>query len=77
MGFVRTEDSVMGSVEMRLDKPDGDLLATVKLDKAGMNSIKAALKSVEGVHDLYFVFKNDKAGDKNLFYFGGAKLSNK
>lgn len=77
MAFARPEDSAMGSVEIRLDKPDGDLLATVKFDKAGMNTTKAALKSTEGVHDLYFVFKNDKAGDKNLFYFGNAKLSNK
>ncbi|HEY0743868.1 MAG TPA: ThuA domain-containing protein [Chryseosolibacter sp.] len=77
MAFVRPEDSVTGSVEIRLDKADGELLGTAKLDKQGMNSGKISFKPTSGVHDLYFVFKNDKAGDKNLFYFGGAKLSNK
>ncbi len=77
MAFVRPGDSVTGSVEVRLDKPDGELLGTAKLDKPNMNSEKVSFKQVQGVHDLYFVFKNDKAGDKNLFYFGGAKLSNK
>ncbi|HEY0655421.1 MAG TPA: ThuA domain-containing protein [Chryseosolibacter sp.] len=77
MAFVRPEDSVTGTVEIRLDKPDGELIGSAKLDKPGMNSIRSAFKATQGVHDLYFVFKNDKAGDKNLFYFGGAKLSNK
>jgi cytochrome c len=77
MAFVRPDDSVMGSVEIRLDKPDGELLGSVKFDKPGMGNTRTAFKSTSGIHDLYFVFKNDKAGDKNLFYFGGAKLSNK
>jgi cytochrome c len=77
MAFVIQDQTVMGDIEVRLDKPDGDLLGKVTIANAGMNDSKTALKAVNGIHDLYFVFKNDKAGDKNLFYFGGAKLSNK
>jgi cytochrome c len=99
MGFVG------GTIEIRLDKPDGDLLGSTeiaavnpsfmvadsaqnaggtktKLPKISKpakkqgnaprklpddfnpfagKGIKSDIKSIEGLHDVYFVFKNDKA----------------
>ena len=42
-----------------------------------MANATTTLEKVDGVRDLYVVFKNPQAGDKNLFYFGGLKLDNK
>jgi cytochrome c len=41
-----------------------------------MKSSKLALGKVSGLHDISLVFKNDKAGDKNLFFFGKVRLGN-
>jgi cytochrome c len=71
------DQTVGGEVEFHLDKPDGKLLGKAKLTGAGRASAKTKLTSADGMHDLYLVFRNDKAGDKNLFYFGSAKLLNK
>jgi cytochrome c len=69
--------TIGGEVEIRLDKPDGKLLAKAKMNDVGPSQIQTKLEGVEGLHDLYFVFKNEKAGDQNLFFFGGALLQNK
>ncbi|HEY9489610.1 MAG TPA: DUF1549 domain-containing protein, partial [Chryseosolibacter sp.] len=48
-----------GSFEIRTDSPDGKVIAKVKLQKAEHpRVINVALKPVNGVHDLYFVFRN-------------------
>jgi cytochrome c len=75
-GFIN-EQNVGGEVEIHLDKADGKLLGKVKLSATGVSAVGTKLAPAEGLHDLYFVFKNDKAGDKNLFYFGNAKLENR
>lgn len=75
-GFLN-ESTVGGEVEIRLDKPDGQMLGKAKLTAPGRASATTRLETVGGVHDLYFVFKNNQAGDKNLFYFGAVKLENK
>jgi cytochrome c len=106
---------VGGTIEVRLDGPEGDLLgqteivaanpvfpaptansvqnaggakpkeapkAAPKKAPAAFNpfarpGIKLPIKSVSGVHDLYFVFKNEKAGPKDqLMSFSSINLSN-
>jgi cytochrome c len=75
--FMMADQTVGGEVEVRLDKPDGKLLGKVKITAAGMNAVNTSLQTTAGMHDLYFVFVNSQAGDKNLFFFGTAKLRNK
>jgi cytochrome c len=38
--------------------------------------VKAPLKPTTGLHDLYFVFKNEKAGKAPLFVALTVQLSN-
>ncbi|HKM94449.1 MAG TPA: glycoside hydrolase family 43 protein [Prolixibacteraceae bacterium] len=63
-----------GQIEIRTDKIDGPLIATVHVNtsrEAGIwKTFTAPVKSVSGVHDLYFVFK----GEKDLFDFDWWKL---
>lgn len=75
--FIMEDQTVGGEAEVRLDQPDGKLLGKVKFSKPGMSSVATKLDGSEGMHDLYIVFRNAQAGDKNLFYFSGAKLDNK
>lgn len=75
--FIMPDMTVGGEVELHLDKPDGQLLGKVKVINPGSASVPTKLEAVEGVHDLYLVFKNEQAGDKNLFFFGSTKLDNK
>ena len=66
-------------VEFLLDGADGKMIGTTLLAKAPgievmegvkMKSSKVALAKVSGRHDVLLIFKNDLAGDKNLFFFG-------
>lgn len=58
-----------GEIEVRTGSLNGPLLGVVKItDKAEgdiYKTISTPLKSVKGVHDLFFVF----SGDKDLFHF--------
>ncbi len=59
-----------GSIEIRADKIDGPVIATVKVDTAGQEGIWSevtakANANIKGVHDVYLVF----LGEKDLFYF--------
>ena len=58
-----------GTIEVRIDEVEGELISTVNIDnprKSGIwSTYEAPVKSVTGVHDLYFVFK----GEKDLFHF--------
>lgn len=58
-----------GKIEIRTDKIDGPIIATVDINTSREGGIwktfSAPVKSVSGVHDLYFVFK----GEKDLFNF--------
>jgi cytochrome c len=77
IGFIMPDQNVGGEVEIHLDKPDGTLLGKVKVNAAGISKTATKVEPTEGVHDLYFVFKNAQARDKNLFYFSGAQMENK
>jgi cytochrome c len=77
-------NSAGGTIEVRLDKPDGEVIGeTNKLEvfNGPMTEIKpqtivATLKEVTGLHDLYFVFKNPEAKSP-LFIVFSATLQNK
>ena len=51
-----------GEIQFRLDAPDGDLLGQVALEKVLTPTIKpepifSPVKTTEGVHDIYVLFK--------------------
>lgn len=77
VGFMMEGMTVGGQVELHLDTPDGQLLGTGTITKAGLSTSDVKLPSISGMHSIYVVFKNSEAGDKNLFYFGGLRLANK
>jgi hypothetical protein len=58
-----------GKMEVHTDKIDGPLISTIVVNASGegdvWKTVSATVKSVKGVHDVYFVFK----GEKDLFYF--------
>ena len=58
-----------GTIELRLDKKDGPVVATAQITTSGegdvWKTITATVQNISGVHDLYFVFK----GEKDLFLF--------
>ncbi|GAB3543878.1 PQQ-dependent sugar dehydrogenase [Spirosoma fluminis] len=68
-----------GRIEVRVDSPTGPLLGQIEdlrpseaevksaADAFKPSMAKATLSPVAGVHDLYFVFKNEKAGKAPLF----------
>lgn len=58
-----------GSMEIRINRIDGPIIATIDADftrEAGIwKTLSAPVNKVSGVHDLYFVFR----GEKDLFDF--------
>ena len=72
------EQNPGGEIEIRLDKPDGKILGTVKANAVkGPLKLTTSIGKETGYHDLYVVFRNPKARDKSMFYFGGIRLQNK
>ncbi|MDN3670404.1 glycoside hydrolase family 43 protein [Echinicola jeungdonensis] len=59
------------SMEIRLDSLDGELLGTVNIPLTGGDDrwslVSTEVNQVEGVHDLYFVFKGK--APNNILYF--------
>lgn len=59
------------TMEVRVDNPQGPLLATLRVPMTGWDDrwavVSADVAKVSGVHDLYFVCKGDKPG--RLMYF--------
>ncbi|MBL7858234.1 MAG: ThuA domain-containing protein [Cyclobacteriaceae bacterium] len=79
-------DVAGGSLELRLDSPEGKLIGSYDFKNAsrtmvmeGVELLTGQLKieSVTGIHDLFVVFKNPEAGDKVLYFFTQLGLSNK
>jgi len=56
-----------GTIEIRVDSVDGDLLGTLKVKATGgdekFKTVSTNLKKVTGVHDLFFVFHGEKGVD--------------
>jgi cytochrome c len=60
------ENNPGGTIEVHLDSPTGPLLGKADYEQVPVkpktqNWVKTELKETVGMHDLYFVFKNDKA----------------
>ena len=78
--------AVGGRIEVRIDSPTGQLLgqtddlhpseSTNPADLFKPSMAKATLNPAAGVHDVYFVFKNEKAGKAPLFVPVSAQLLN-
>ena len=72
-------NAVGGRIEVRMDSPTGQLLGQTEELKPTEGEVKSAadafkpslakaiLTPATGVHDLYFVFENEKAGKAPLF----------
>lgn len=60
---------VGGTIEVRIDSPQGELLGTIGVKKTGgvekFKTFSTTLKKTTGVHNLYFVFHGEK--DTDLF----------
>lgn len=65
-----------GTIEIRLDTVDGDIIGTSKIENTGggqnWKTFKTKVKKVNGVHDLFFVFKGEQG---ELFNFDAWKFS--
>ena len=77
IAYINPKDNPGGTVEIRLDKPDGELLGEGNITAPAMSRVATSLKPVTGHHDLYIVFKNSAVKDKSMFNFGGLQLGNK
>ena len=64
-----------GKIEVRADKIDGPVIATVDVnderEEGLFSKFSAPANNITGVHDVYFVFR----GEKDLFYFDWWKFS--
>jgi cytochrome c len=80
MSFVIAEMGSMksGTIEVWLDSKEGTKLGTVSFANAPKIEVQAGVnmrpsgigfKPVSGKHNVVLVFKNDQAGDENLFMF--------
>lgn len=85
LNFVIAEMEPMksGVIEVKLDNAEGTSLGTVSFANAPKMPVQAgvfmrpsgmAIKGVTGKHNIILVFKNDKAGDENLFMFSQMSL---
>jgi len=58
-----------GKIEIHVDKIDGPTVATIPVNTSGegdlWKTINTPVTSIQGIHDLYFVFR----GEKDLFNF--------
>lgn len=75
--FINAETQAGGGFELRLDKPDGKVWGTGKFQGKPMAKADVKLEPTTGFHDVYIVFINPDAGDKQLYYFGGINLFTK
>jgi cytochrome c len=66
-----------GNVELHLGSLDGKLIAKGILSGSGAANAEVKIQPVSGTQNIYVVFTNPSAGDKDLFYFGGIKVFNK
>ena len=60
-----------GSMEIRLDAPDGWKAGSIDVPntKFKYETFRTGLTNCQGVHDVYFVFKSNSMQKKNLFNF--------
>lgn len=78
-------NGVGGHIELRLNKPDGQLISTVAIPPVKASEVKKAWQEVtaplnvtdEGSHDLYLIFTNVTQAQQNLFNLDWIYFSDK
>lgn len=69
--------SIGGDIELRLGSRDGPLVGTCTVPETGgwedWKTVDTEISSVEGVHDLYLVFRGSESDD--LFHFNWWKVT--
>jgi cytochrome c len=63
-----------GQLEVRMDAPDGPLLGELKIAGQGLLAPSVKISPQTGLHDVYLVFKNPEASDRQLFFFSELRL---
>lgn len=67
-----------GTIEVRLDRPDGKLIGTLEVPAGSGEDqwieVTTDIAGAEGVHDVYFVFRG-KPDDRMLFKFDSWRFS--
>ncbi len=72
-----------GEIEVHLDSPDGPVVSKATVRPTGSNrdfaEVNSTVKSTEGLHNLFFVFKHKEKKNDNLFnldwiYFHNQKI---
>jgi len=81
---VTMDSNAGGDIEVYLDSPKGKLLGKTDFSKGAKRKINDRItmvsskikltQPVNGKHNLYLLFTNDKAGDKDLFIFSQINL---
>lgn len=64
-----SKGQVSGEIELRIDKPDGMLIGK------GTPNKPIRISETNGFHSLFLVFRNNQAGDRELFAFTGLQVS--
>jgi cytochrome c len=71
LNFMVNAAATGGAIEVRLGGADGKLIATAAVKPTGdilkWFGVKASLPKTSGKHDLYFVFRNSQAPNRELF----------
>ncbi|WP_247236569.1 PQQ-dependent sugar dehydrogenase [Telluribacter sp. SYSU D00476] len=69
------EEGTGGTLEVRLGRVDGPLVSSLQIPAGkaadytkGWKDRVAPVMPTKGVHDLYFVFKNESGGQKEMFF---------
>lgn len=61
------------TIEIRLDKKDGELIGTIKIDDTGdwkmLKTVTTSLKNCKGIHDIYFLVNGSEGILANLESF--------
>ena len=73
---IRPGQSVSGKVEVRIDKADGDVVGEYDFSPIkGPGIVKIPVTGKTGLHDVYFVFKNEENKEKNIVGVDWVKLN--
>jgi hypothetical protein len=71
--------STGGTINIRLDSPEGKLAGTCKITNTGgwqsWKVLQTKIEKINGIHDVYFVFNGEEEG--NLFNFDSWKFNKK
>ena len=67
LGFYESEKVPEGtSVEIRIGRPDGEVISSGNISKSGDNKPTVEFSPTSGMHDVFFVFKNEKETEREI-----------